>query len=216
MATKQQIFKKITELLEDINEQYQAQSFEGKETEDLLRADLFEATVNYFAAHVGIYNRLLKKEKEPSDAMDTSISGEMAEQQNSHGPAASVGGEESDPVINNEEDTREEADLEEANPREEVIFTPESESVYTEGDADQEVQHDDNGTVKAMTNEGGDVEDSPKSESDTREPEMPQSQAASGEVDEGTEESAGDDYERRMTDEKSDESTSASFRHRAT
>ena len=61
MATKQQIFEKIAELLDDINGQYQ--TLEGDEdSQGSLKADLFEATVNYFAAHVALYNKMLKKD----------------------------------------------------------------------------------------------------------------------------------------------------------
>jgi AAA ATPase containing von Willebrand factor type A (vWA) domain len=61
MATKQQIFEKLTTLLQDINDQF-AQLENSSTVSDDLKGDLFEATVSYFAAHVSIYNRLLKNE----------------------------------------------------------------------------------------------------------------------------------------------------------
>ena len=64
MATKQQIFEKIEALLEDVNDQMEIIRQEGNE--DALKVDLFEATVNYFAAHVGVYNKLLKEEAKQS------------------------------------------------------------------------------------------------------------------------------------------------------
>lgn len=61
MATKQQIFEKLTTLLQDINDQF-AQLENSSTVSDDLKGDLLEATVSYFAAHVSIYNRLLKSE----------------------------------------------------------------------------------------------------------------------------------------------------------
>src|SRR5690606_12343694 len=60
MATKQQILEKIATLLAEINNQHQ--QLEKDAAQDNLAADLFEATVNYFAAHVSLYNKLVKKE----------------------------------------------------------------------------------------------------------------------------------------------------------
>src|SRR3546814_6692737 len=59
MATKQQVLEKIADLLKDINNQFddlERDSVAG----DGLKADLFEATVNYFAANVAVYNKLEK------------------------------------------------------------------------------------------------------------------------------------------------------------
>lgn len=61
MATKQQILEKITALLQDINDQFR-QLADNSDVSDDLKGDLFEATVSYFAAHVAIYNKLLKKD----------------------------------------------------------------------------------------------------------------------------------------------------------
>src|SRR5690606_316471 len=71
MATKQQILTKITELLEDINNQYKGLVDETG-TQDDLKGDLFEATGNYFAAHAALYNKLVKNDKTdlPSEADD--------------------------------------------------------------------------------------------------------------------------------------------------
>lgn len=60
MATKQQILAKIGTLLNDINDQYQGLEDATDEQENLT-ADLFEATVNYFAAHVSLYSKLSKQ-----------------------------------------------------------------------------------------------------------------------------------------------------------
>jgi len=60
MATKQQILEKITTLLADINDQF-GQLADNPVADDL-KGDLFEATVSYFAAHVTIYNKLLKSD----------------------------------------------------------------------------------------------------------------------------------------------------------
>lgn len=61
MATKQQILEKITALLRDINDQFEELATNSAASDDL-KGDLFEATVSYFAAHVTIYNKLLKKD----------------------------------------------------------------------------------------------------------------------------------------------------------
>ncbi len=72
MATKQQIFAKITELLSDINDQHQTLEHEAG-SRDGLSADLFEATVNYFAAHVALYSKLVKRDisETPEEKADT-------------------------------------------------------------------------------------------------------------------------------------------------
>ena len=65
MATKQQVLGKIADLLKDINSQFddlEKDSVAG----DSLKADLFEATVSYFAANVAVYNKLQKIETEAS------------------------------------------------------------------------------------------------------------------------------------------------------
>jgi hypothetical protein len=67
MATKKQVLGKIGELLEDINGQYRSLE-QDSALDDDLKADLFEATVNYFAAHVAVFNRLTKREQDSSSA----------------------------------------------------------------------------------------------------------------------------------------------------
>ncbi|MGV3761784.1 hypothetical protein [Parapedobacter sp.] len=61
MATKQQVLEKIADLLKEINNQ-----FDDLENDTVtgngLETDLFEATVNYFAANVAVYNKLRKAE----------------------------------------------------------------------------------------------------------------------------------------------------------
>ncbi|SFB84531.1 hypothetical protein SAMN05421747_101479 [Parapedobacter composti] len=66
MATKKQLLAKIGELIEDINGQYQELKEEGA-AQEALRADLFEATTNYFAAHVAVYAKLIKDGYHPSE-----------------------------------------------------------------------------------------------------------------------------------------------------
>ena len=61
MATKQEVLEKITTLLRDINDQFD--QLTNLSVADNLEGDLFEATVNYFAAHVAIYNKLVKSEQ---------------------------------------------------------------------------------------------------------------------------------------------------------
>lgn len=66
MATKQQVLGKIADLLRDINSQFDDLE-KNVVAGDGLRADLFEATVNYFAANVAVYNKLQKAEIEASE-----------------------------------------------------------------------------------------------------------------------------------------------------
>lgn len=63
MVTKQQVLTKIADLLKDINSQFDGLEKNGVAGDDL-RGDLFEATVNYFAANVAVYNKLQKAEVE--------------------------------------------------------------------------------------------------------------------------------------------------------
>src|SRR5690606_17266343 len=67
MATKQQVLEKIAELLRDINDQFDDLQNDAKTAEGL-KADLFEATVNYFAANVAVYNKLEKADSEKKDS----------------------------------------------------------------------------------------------------------------------------------------------------
>src|SRR5690606_24062199 len=89
MATKQQVLEKIAELLGDINDQFDdLQNDAG--TADGLKADLFEATVNYFAANVTVYNKLEKAasgKKQSEEIVFTPATEEVDE-----GPATSVDG----------------------------------------------------------------------------------------------------------------------------
>jgi len=66
MATKQQILEKIATLLQDINDQF-GQLTDHPNVADDLKGDLFEATVSYFAAHVSIYNKLLKSDNSTAE-----------------------------------------------------------------------------------------------------------------------------------------------------
>src|SRR5690606_12888302 len=61
MATKKQVLEKIADLLKDINNQYEELENDTA-AEGNLKGDLFEATVNYFAAYAAVYNKLQKAE----------------------------------------------------------------------------------------------------------------------------------------------------------
>ena len=74
MATKQQVLEKIAVLLKDINTQFDALE-QSAGTNEGLHADLFEATVNYFAANVAVYNRLQKLESTPVTSLDEELVG---------------------------------------------------------------------------------------------------------------------------------------------
>ncbi len=80
MATKQQILEKIATLLDDVNDQFK-QLEDTSASSDHLKSDLFEATVNYFAAHVSIYNKLSKKDEQAVANDQASPESEPAEEQ---------------------------------------------------------------------------------------------------------------------------------------
>ncbi len=62
MTTKQQVLGKIADLLKDINSQFDGLGNDEVTVDDGLKIDLFEATVNYFAANVAVYNKMQKAE----------------------------------------------------------------------------------------------------------------------------------------------------------
>lgn len=126
MATKQQIFEKIGTLLEDVNDQMQV--FGQGDEEDALKVDLFEATVNYFAAHVSIYNKLLKEESTPSAATEAVGKAADTEPEEESVWYSDDDGEEEGADIEIERDVPdpEEAPEETMDTAEEVVFTPES------------------------------------------------------------------------------------------
>ncbi len=103
MATKQQVLEKIAELLRDINDQFDDLQNDARTT-DGLKADLFEATVNYLAANVAVYNKLKKADSEVSRGVAHEASGNSEEV--------------SDTYVNSE-----------MNDSEEIVFTPATEEV---------------------------------------------------------------------------------------
>lgn len=72
MATKRQVLEKIADLLKDINDQYQDLDNDTT-TQGNLKGDLFEATVNYFAAYVAVYNKLQRAEIETLSGPEVEI-----------------------------------------------------------------------------------------------------------------------------------------------
>lgn len=72
MATKKQVLEKIADLLKDINDQYQDLDNDTT-TQGNLKGDLFEATVNYFAAYVAVYNKLQRAEIETLSGPEVEI-----------------------------------------------------------------------------------------------------------------------------------------------
>jgi len=72
MATTEQILEKITAILQDINTQFTDLAAHSDASNEL-KGDLFEATVNYFAAHVTIYNKLLKSEGSETPQSDDAV-----------------------------------------------------------------------------------------------------------------------------------------------
>lgn len=163
MATKQQAFEKITELLEDINDQYQLLE-QNVDADDTLKADLFEATVSYLAAYVSIYNKLLKKEQ-PASSGTAPVHADELE--------AKGDDEESnysEKVSTNEEVVAPEDAKEKEVPKaEEVIFTPET--VQEADRAGEEGTADESETVREVQTEADsdDEESMPETEEDEHE-----------------------------------------------
>lgn len=75
MTTKDKLINKIDDLLRDINEQYEGLKEDGIGS-DTVSIELFEATVNYFSAHVTLFHKALKKE---SLAQEKAVSTQRAE-----------------------------------------------------------------------------------------------------------------------------------------
>src|SRR5690606_36439891 len=63
---------KITAILQDVNTQFTDLAADSDASNEL-KGDLFEATVNYFAAHVTIYNKLLKREGSETPQSDDPV-----------------------------------------------------------------------------------------------------------------------------------------------
>lgn len=65
MANKEQLHRKIGDLLVEINEIYST-LHDTNEEGDTLSVDLFEATVHYLSAHVSLYHKMVKTEQRES------------------------------------------------------------------------------------------------------------------------------------------------------
>lgn len=63
MANREDLQRKIGDLLVEINEQYAILQEAGDDS-DTVSVDLFEATVHYFSANVSFYHKLVKREQE--------------------------------------------------------------------------------------------------------------------------------------------------------
>src|SRR5690606_11117250 len=157
MATKQQVLGKIADLLNDINSQ-----FDDLENDtvpgDSLKGDLFEATVNYFAANVAVYNKLKKAEIAVADEAEQ---GAGAELDNVAGQGDLA---EQDDIVERADDVTEldgEAPAVDAGNEapEEIVFTPgidETEADETLAD-DVESGADDNGADEDTDEEASDI-----------------------------------------------------------
>lgn len=66
MATREELHRKIGDLLEEINELYT--TLDTGEPGDVVSTDLFEATAHYFAANVALYQRLVRREQKEEAA----------------------------------------------------------------------------------------------------------------------------------------------------
>ena len=103
MATKQQVLAKIADLLSDINSQFDDLE-KDPGADGGLKTDLFEATVNYFAANVAVYNKLQKIEavtpEAPAAAPDGTEGGEIV-----FTPASTTFEHPTDPEVGNSADT---------------------------------------------------------------------------------------------------------------
>lgn len=110
MANKEELQRKIGELLAEINEQYDTLGQTGG-AGDTVSVDLFEATVHYFAAHVSLYQKRVRSEQ-----------GEAAfeglESQDAPSNAAQGQAEDSPGLIEHE------VEVETEHPESDVVFTP--------------------------------------------------------------------------------------------
>ncbi len=102
MITKDELLKRIGELLDELKAQHELLT-KGDEREGKLETELFEANASYFASHVSILNKLISSDQETADTGKTA-----AEQETG---VAGVAADEGLPEVNPE-------------PVEETIFTP--------------------------------------------------------------------------------------------
>lgn len=115
MATKEEIYSKIGDLLEEVNELY-ATLGDAVESGDTVSVDLFEATVHYFAAHVALYQKQVRREQsdderafEDLSARNTVVASE---------PAWNVAAEPEPGLIEHA------VEVETEHPASDVVFTP--------------------------------------------------------------------------------------------
>lgn len=144
MATKQQVLAKIADLLQDINSQFdelQNDAVAG----DGLKADLFEATVSYFAANVAVYNKLEKA--------DSGTSGEPPHD------VAAIAGEPADIDGDTDTDTAPAADADiDGETPEEIVFTPGIEEAAAYTSSADDVEGDDGVEGDVSDNDHADIE----------------------------------------------------------
>ena len=102
MITKDELLKKIGELLDELKTQHELLT-KGNEGERKLETELFEANASYFASHVSILNKLISSDQEAVDTGSTAAGQETG-------------------IVDDADDE----DLPEVNPEpvEETIFTP--------------------------------------------------------------------------------------------
>lgn len=135
MATKQQVLGKIAELLKDINHQFNELENDGV-AGDGLKSDLFEATVNYFAANVAVYNKL---EKAESGTSEKAIQETEADFDDS-------------PEVDADVDVETDAS-------DEIVFTPSIERTETHAPIEAETEAKDTGEDVPGSDSGGEASD---------------------------------------------------------
>ena len=192
MATKQQVLGKIADLLKDINSQF-SDLENDPVADDRLTIDLFEATVNYFAANVAVYNKLQKAETEATEQ--------------------SVQASESDSGESREvEDT-------DADDSEEIVFTPGTETVEAQAPLSDESKVDEADIDVDISGNSDDEEqdeldDEPVEADDSDEPETEDEvedndgEELNGADDEGHEGEEHDDSDTELAGATADEEAS--------
>lgn len=158
MATKQQVLAKIADLLSDINSQFDDLE-KGSGADGGLKTDLFEATVNYFAANVAVYNKLQKIEAVTPVAPEVAPDGTESEEI-VFTPASATFDDTADPEISNTADTWGDTDNEDTAVEEADEEVLKNDEVLMEEELlmEEEVDLDDN-TADDELMDQGDEED---------------------------------------------------------
>lgn len=144
MTTKEKLAKRIDELLQDINEQYGNLDHDASSGENV-SVGLFEATVNYFAAHVSLYHKVLDKDDEqdvpPQEDKVFAVQREEEDEGFNGSPKEDDGDERHKKFVEEDGELIEhDVEVQEEPEGDEIIFTP---PTVTEAEETEEEDEDD-------------------------------------------------------------------------